>query len=233
MNTLITDTSVYDISLDCRIELSVIHNVDILTTFHPSTTYAFANTVCVFIAVGFLSVWDFGTSTSEASKTLKMVAVPSPETSVTTGCHGNLTIFKIKFKNSSVFRDSLCIYKPTRRNSSEDSGHQSSGFSASEQISALCGTHNSGSHSISWPYVIFFIFIFNLYFYYFIYLFFYGEELLSPRQPPSWSNITCRVAANTYWLYSQLPFISGGRSLSTTWGHPYYSETWIQLKQST
>lgn len=172
MNTLITDTSVYDISLDCRIELSVIHNVDILTTFHPSTTYAFANTVCLFIAVGFLSVWDFGTSSSEASKTLKMVAVPSPETSITTGCHGNLTIFKIKFKNSSVFRDSLCIYKPTRRNSSEDSGHQSSGFSASEQISALCGTHNSGSHSISWPYVIFlFLFLICIFIILFIYFF--------------------------------------------------------------
>jgi len=84
MNTLITDTSVYDISTDCRIELLVIHNVAVLTTFHPSTTYAFANTVCVFIAVGFLSVWDVSTSSSESSKTLKMVAVPSPETLATT-----------------------------------------------------------------------------------------------------------------------------------------------------
>ena len=72
----------YDISIACRIELSVIHNADILTTFHPSTTYAFADTVCVFVAVGFLSVGDVSTSSSESSKTLKMVAVPSPETSV-------------------------------------------------------------------------------------------------------------------------------------------------------
>jgi hypothetical protein len=164
MNTLITDTSVYGISTDCRIELLVIHNVAVLTTFHPSTTYAFANTVCVLIAVGFLSVWDVSTSSLESSKTLKMVAVPSPETSATTvWVRGTWRFSKIKKKkNSSVFRASLFIYKPTRRSTSEDLGHQSSGFWSSEQIPALCGTHNSGSHSSSRSYVIFFKIMFNL-----------------------------------------------------------------------
>ena len=162
-------------------------------------------------------MWDVSTSFSESSKTLKMVAVPSSETSVTTGwITGTWQFSKWNKRNSSVFRDSPCIYKHTRRNTSEDLGHQSSGFSVSEQIPALCGTHNSGSHSSSRPCVCVCVCV--------CVFFFYGEKLLFPRQPPSWSNIPCRLTATTYWLYSQLSFIAGGGCLSTTWGHPYYSE---------
>jgi hypothetical protein len=48
MNTSITDTSVYDISIDWRIELSVIHNVGVLTTFHhPLHMHLQIQCVCV------------------------------------------------------------------------------------------------------------------------------------------------------------------------------------------
>jgi hypothetical protein len=130
--------------------------------------------------------------------------------------HRNLTIFKIKYRNSSVFRDSFCIYKTTRRDTSEDLGHQSSGFSASEQITALCGTHNLGSHSSSRPYVIFFNLVYSF--------------LRSGIAVSFLANHQDVVTFPVYWPPLLIDFIhsysiiSGGRSLSTTWGHPYYSE---------
>jgi hypothetical protein len=42
-------------------------------------------------------------------------------------------------------------------------------------------------------------------------LIFYGEELLAPR--PTRRTTACRLSATAYSIYSQLPFISGGRLL--------------------
>jgi hypothetical protein len=49
-------------------------------------------------------------------------------------------------------------------------------------------------------------------------LFFYGEELLAPRQ--SWRTTPCRLSATAYSVYSQLPSISGGHLL-----HPQPEDT--------
>jgi hypothetical protein len=42
---------------------------------------------------------------------------------------------------------------------------------------------------------------------------FYGEELLAPSPTLSWRTTPCRLSAAAYSIYSELPSISGGRSL--------------------
>jgi hypothetical protein len=42
-------------------------------------------------------------------------------------------------------------------------------------------------------------------------LFFYGEGLLAPSQPPSWRTTPCHLSPAAYSIYSQLSSITGSR----------------------
>jgi len=47
---------------------------------------------------------------------------------------------------------------------------------------------------------------------------FYGEDLLAPRQTPSWRTIPCRLPTTAHSIYSQLPSILEAVPPSAGWG---------------
>jgi len=64
---------------------------------------------------------------------------------------------------------------------------------------------------------------------------FYGEELLATRPTPKLETTTCRLSANVYSIYSQLPSILEAVPPSATWGcaMPWWQGTTYHGQAST